>query len=337
MSTAEAEYVSLSACCAQVIWMRTQLLDYGYKYNRISMYCDSKSAIAISCNPVQHSKTKHIDIRYHFIKEHVKTGTVELYFVGTEYQLTDLFTKALPKECFEYLVHRIGLHYALEHPSTLIAYLRFIKLIVGHYMTAFPEISRRVHDKYHNLEHDEMVKSIFNSRKNKTGVGMKITSWMITDEMKLIKNYPMYAEAFRVKEMIVQDTIQLIITEQKSHDDLEAKQNEETFNEHLRAKEIKKMVEGTENVENNEVVNSVLNNQEVSTTRIQCYNYKEFRHVARECQKPKRAKDAAYHMEKMLLCKQEEAGIQLNAEQADWRDDTDDESEDQELKHIICT
>ncbi|GJS09874.1 retrovirus-related pol polyprotein from transposon TNT 1-94 [Tanacetum coccineum] len=63
MSTAEAGYVSLSACCAQVIWMRTQLLDYGYKYNRILMYCDSKSAIAISCNPVQHSKTKHIDIR----------------------------------------------------------------------------------------------------------------------------------------------------------------------------------------------------------------------------------------------------------------------------------
>ncbi|GKB68590.1 hypothetical protein Tco_0930002 [Tanacetum coccineum] len=73
----EAEYVSLSACCAQVIWMRTQLLDYGYKYNKILMYCDSKSAIAISCNPVQHSRTKYIDIRYHFIKEHVEKGMVE--------------------------------------------------------------------------------------------------------------------------------------------------------------------------------------------------------------------------------------------------------------------
>ncbi|GJR90581.1 copia protein [Tanacetum coccineum] len=83
MFTAEAEYVSLTACCAQVIWMRTQLLDYGYKYNRILMYCDSKSAIAISCNPVQHSKAKHIDIRYHFIKEHVEKGTVELYFFRT--------------------------------------------------------------------------------------------------------------------------------------------------------------------------------------------------------------------------------------------------------------
>ncbi|GJS18282.1 hypothetical protein Tco_0412754 [Tanacetum coccineum] len=102
MSTAEAEYVSFSACCAQVIWMRTQLLDYGYKYNSIPMYCDSKSAIAISCNSVQHSRTKHIDILYYFIKEHVEKGTVELYFVGTEYQLADLFTSALPKEPFEY-------------------------------------------------------------------------------------------------------------------------------------------------------------------------------------------------------------------------------------------
>ncbi|GJZ59155.1 hypothetical protein Tco_0614971 [Tanacetum coccineum] len=98
MSTAEAEYVSLSACCAQAIWMRTQLLDYGYRYMKIPMYCDSKSAIAISCNPVQHSRTKHINIQYHFIKEHVEQDIIEDYFVGTEYQLADLFSKALPKE-----------------------------------------------------------------------------------------------------------------------------------------------------------------------------------------------------------------------------------------------
>nr|GEX70187.1 hypothetical protein [Tanacetum cinerariifolium] len=103
----KSEYVSLSVCCAQVIWKRTQLLDYGYKYNRIPMYCDSKSAIAISYNLVSHSSTKHIDIWYHFIKEHLEKGTVKLYFVRTEYQLANLFTKALLKECFEYLVHRI--------------------------------------------------------------------------------------------------------------------------------------------------------------------------------------------------------------------------------------
>ncbi|GKB60729.1 retrovirus-related pol polyprotein from transposon TNT 1-94 [Tanacetum coccineum] len=71
--------------------------------------------------------------------------------------------------------------------------------------------------------------------------------------------------------------------------------------------------------------------QVVQQSRIQCYNCKEYRHVARECQKLKRVKDAAYHKEKMLLCKQEEAGFQLN-EQADWRDDTDDEPDDQELE-----
>ncbi|GJY41452.1 retrovirus-related pol polyprotein from transposon TNT 1-94 [Tanacetum coccineum] len=123
MSTAEAEYVSVFACCAQVIWIRTQVLDYGFRYNKILMYCDSKSAIAISCNPIQHSRTKHINIRYHFIKEHVEKGTIEIYFVGTEYQLADLFTKVIPKERFEYLVHMIGMRCMtptlLEHLAKL--------------------------------------------------------------------------------------------------------------------------------------------------------------------------------------------------------------------------
>ncbi|GKD59677.1 retrovirus-related pol polyprotein from transposon TNT 1-94 [Tanacetum coccineum] len=93
--TAEAEYVSLSACCAQVLWMRTQLTDYGFHFKKILIYYDSKSAIAISYNPVQHSRTKHIVVRYHFIKEHVEKGTIELYFFKMDYQLADLFTKAL--------------------------------------------------------------------------------------------------------------------------------------------------------------------------------------------------------------------------------------------------
>nr|GEU69494.1 Gag-Pol polyprotein [Tanacetum cinerariifolium] len=109
MSSAEVEYVSLSACCAQVLWMRTQLTDYGFHFDKIPMYCDSKEAIAISCNPVQHSRTKYIDVRYHFIKEKVEKGIVELFFVKTEYQLADLFTKALPEERFKYLVRRLGM------------------------------------------------------------------------------------------------------------------------------------------------------------------------------------------------------------------------------------
>nr|GFB74200.1 copia protein [Tanacetum cinerariifolium] len=109
LSTAKAEYVSLSACCSHVLWMLTQLTDYGFHFNRIPIYCDSKSAIAISCNPVQHSRTKHIAVRFHFIKEHVEKGTIELYFVKTDYQLADVFTKALPTDRFNYLVHRLSM------------------------------------------------------------------------------------------------------------------------------------------------------------------------------------------------------------------------------------
>nr|GEY00452.1 ribonuclease H [Tanacetum cinerariifolium] len=93
-----AEYVALSASCAQVMWMTTQLKDYGFNYNKIPLYCDSQSAIEISCNPVQHSRTKHIHTRYHFIMEQVRNGIIEFYFVRTEHQLGDMFSKALPKD-----------------------------------------------------------------------------------------------------------------------------------------------------------------------------------------------------------------------------------------------
>nr|GEZ85908.1 retrotransposon protein, putative, unclassified [Tanacetum cinerariifolium] len=61
-ATSKSEYVAVSGCCAQVLWMRTQLTDYSFFYDKVPIYCDSKSAIAISCNPVQHTQTKHIDV-----------------------------------------------------------------------------------------------------------------------------------------------------------------------------------------------------------------------------------------------------------------------------------
>ncbi|GJX39399.1 retrovirus-related pol polyprotein from transposon TNT 1-94 [Tanacetum coccineum] len=85
------------------------LTDYGCHFNKIPIYWDSKSAIAISCTPVQQSRTKHIVVCYHFIKEHVEKGTIELYFVKTDYQLADLFTKALLVDRFNYLVRRLGM------------------------------------------------------------------------------------------------------------------------------------------------------------------------------------------------------------------------------------
>ncbi|GJS05427.1 hypothetical protein Tco_0321935 [Tanacetum coccineum] len=89
--------------------MDSQLTDYGLKFNKIPLYRDNKSAITLCCNNVQHSRSKHIDVRYHFIKKQVENGLVELYFVRIEYQLADIFTKALTQERFNFLVEKLGM------------------------------------------------------------------------------------------------------------------------------------------------------------------------------------------------------------------------------------
>ncbi|GJW87392.1 hypothetical protein Tco_0162732 [Tanacetum coccineum] len=89
-----------------------------------------------------------------------------------------------------------GIYYSLHHPATSIPYPRFTKIIISHYMTIFPEISRRARDAYHNLQDDDIMKNIFNSGRNKNKVGMRIPAWMITEEMKLTEHYKMYAEVF---------------------------------------------------------------------------------------------------------------------------------------------
>nr|GEX03872.1 hypothetical protein [Tanacetum cinerariifolium] len=109
ISSMEAEYIALSGCYAQILWMHSQLSDYGLGFNKIPMYCDNKSANALCCDNVQHSRSKHIGIRYHFIKEQVENRVIELYFVNTEYQLADLFTKALGRDRIEFLINKLGM------------------------------------------------------------------------------------------------------------------------------------------------------------------------------------------------------------------------------------
>ena len=89
--------------------MRNQLLDYGLKLSKIPIFCDNTSAIAIIENPVQHSRTKHIDIKYHFIREYVMNGTVEMHFVPSGEQIADIFTKPLDESTFIRLVSKLGM------------------------------------------------------------------------------------------------------------------------------------------------------------------------------------------------------------------------------------
>ncbi|GJU52107.1 retrovirus-related pol polyprotein from transposon TNT 1-94 [Tanacetum coccineum] len=96
-------------CCPQVLWMRSQLTDYGFKFKKIPLYYDNQSAIFLCCNNVQHSRSKHIDVRYQFIKEQVENRVVELYFVKIKYQLANIFTKALPRERLNFLIEKLGM------------------------------------------------------------------------------------------------------------------------------------------------------------------------------------------------------------------------------------
>jgi hypothetical protein len=92
LSTAEAKYIVAGHCCAQLLWMSQTLRDYGYKLRKVSLLCDNESAIRMADNPVEHSHTKHIDIRYHFPRDHQQKGHIEIAYVNTKNQLADIFT-----------------------------------------------------------------------------------------------------------------------------------------------------------------------------------------------------------------------------------------------------
>ena len=84
LSTAEVEYIFVGSCYAQILWMKLQLYDYGILLDHIPIRCDNTSAINLSKNPVQHSRTKHKEIRHHFLRDHVQKGDCVLEFVDTK-------------------------------------------------------------------------------------------------------------------------------------------------------------------------------------------------------------------------------------------------------------
>ncbi|KAL2327528.1 hypothetical protein Fmac_020955 [Flemingia macrophylla] len=109
LSTAEAEYVAAGSCCAQTIWLKQRLQDFGLKLEHIPLRCDNTSAINITKNPIMHSRTNHIEVRHHFIRDHVEKGDCDVECIETENQLADIFTKPLPKERFYKLRTSLGI------------------------------------------------------------------------------------------------------------------------------------------------------------------------------------------------------------------------------------
>jgi hypothetical protein len=109
LSTAEAEYIAVGHCCAQLLWMRQTLRDYGYKLSKVPLLCDNESAIRMADNPVEHSRTKHIDIRYHFLRDHQQKGDIEIAYVNTHNQLADIFTKPSNEKTFSKLRNELNI------------------------------------------------------------------------------------------------------------------------------------------------------------------------------------------------------------------------------------
>jgi hypothetical protein len=109
LSTAEAEYIAAGSSCSQLVWMKKMLKEYDVEQDVITLYCDNLIAINISKNHVQHSKTKHIDIRHHFIRDLVENKVVILEHVGTKEQVADIFIKALDAVQFEKLRGKLGI------------------------------------------------------------------------------------------------------------------------------------------------------------------------------------------------------------------------------------
>ena len=109
LSTTEAEYIAARSCCTQILWFKQQLEDFGLKINKFPLLCDNTSAIIQTKNLVQHSRTRHIVIRHHFIRDHINNGDCQIKFVSTESQLADIFTKPLSKDKFYSLRNELGI------------------------------------------------------------------------------------------------------------------------------------------------------------------------------------------------------------------------------------
>jgi hypothetical protein len=109
LSTAEAEYIAAGHCCAQLLWMRQTLRDYGYKLTKVPLLCDNESAIRMADNPVEHSRIKHIAIQYHFLRDHQQKEDIEISYINTKDQLADIFTKPLDEQTFNKLRHELNI------------------------------------------------------------------------------------------------------------------------------------------------------------------------------------------------------------------------------------
>ncbi|GKC27574.1 retrovirus-related pol polyprotein from transposon TNT 1-94, partial [Tanacetum coccineum] len=324
--------------------------------------------IAISCNPVQHSRTKHINIRYHFIKEHVEKGTIELYFVGTEYQLADLFTKALPKERFEFLVHKIGperprvySELSQEEKDRYNADIRATNIIlqglpkdiyslINHYIDAKDiwdnvkmllegsELTKedRESQLYDDFEHfrqnkGETIHSYY--RNNMCEWGRFVTAVKLNKGLKDSNFDQLYAYLKQHEAHANENKMMLERLTQQTVDPLALMSN--VSHQPVDRTEDRVTVHG-EQVQSGYggAQNRVGNANPGQARQVKFYNCNGVGHIARNCTQPNHPQNSEYFKDKMLLMQAQENGVVLDEEQllflAGGQDNVIDEDVDEQ-------
>ncbi|GKD48067.1 hypothetical protein Tco_1277043 [Tanacetum coccineum] len=193
ISTIEAKYISISGCGAQILWMRSQLIDYGFVFNKIPLYCDNRSAIALCCNNVQHSRSKYIDIRHHFIREQVEKGVVE-FIKGANELLLVKRSKSIQTFLTDWKNLATASRGKKKTALLLIPNVKFTKLIIHHLRTKH-NIHPRTGSPLH-YSHDENVLNTlrFVRKDGREIFGMPIPDALLTDEIKGAPYYNDYQE-----------------------------------------------------------------------------------------------------------------------------------------------
>ncbi|GJW57438.1 retrovirus-related pol polyprotein from transposon TNT 1-94, partial [Tanacetum coccineum] len=296
ISSTEAEYIALSRCCAQVLWMRSQLTDYGLGFNKIPIYCDNKSVIALCCNNVQHSRSKHIDIRFHFIKEQVENGITRVginsknairTFVNATIVMDGINLNSLGFQIGR--DGEIGAGKEKTRPTGPYVFKNFIP--GGSTIPRFQTIKDldgedlSLHDV--EMEQDD----VHNNSEDPLVSAMLLLAKAITQNFSNPTNNRLHASSNTRNQAIIQGDRRTRIAQR-----------------------------------------TLRTPSSGNTSTVQCYNCSGKGHYARNCPKP-RVRDSKYFMEEMLLAKQEEAGVILTDEQNDFLS-FDDASRGRNLKKL---
>jgi hypothetical protein len=113
-STTEAEYVAAASCCSQILWIVHTMRDFGVIFERVFLMCDNTSVISVAKNPVFHKRMRHLERRYHLLRDHVEKGDIEIRYIDTERQLADIFIKLLDSSRFAALWGEIDVYHSYD-------------------------------------------------------------------------------------------------------------------------------------------------------------------------------------------------------------------------------